>query len=110
MTIQIFSPGTKEKDKESIGCHHTLNLNTKSWSWSDIIINGPASNKGAKSSIARSMAVPYYLLLKSGFILVTTWIKETSDPVKIKHTQSSVERKIEMPYLWPPTHNPSDCL
>jgi hypothetical protein len=43
MTIPIFSLDTKEKDKESKGCHHTLNLDTKSLSQSDSV-NGPASN------------------------------------------------------------------
>jgi hypothetical protein len=56
-TILIFSLDTKEKDKESKGCHHTQNLNTKSRSRSNNV-NGPVSNIGAKSSIAQSMAVP----------------------------------------------------
>ena len=37
-------------------------------------------------------------------------MKETSVPMEIKHSQSSVERKIEMSYSRSPTQNPSDCL
>ena len=97
----------------------TQNLDTKSWSRSNIV--GEPTSKmtkmSAKSSIALTMKVPWSLLRKWGFSLVTICsnchhgrIKETSDSVEIKHTQSKMERKMKTQYSWPLKHNPLDCL